>query len=185
MITLQSIRSFLSVLAVYLVLVGTMGCEVEEEVIPAREAREGDLLISQLYTSGAEPAGGTDHYFSDQFIELVSTSSDPLDLSGVRIANVFGAAGAINQGTLPDSFREERPDEVVMSSVWRLPADTRLEPGEFLVVAHDGGNHRPFSDLDLSSASFEAFVEGSERDEDYPTVANLESVCSTGAMTGS
>jgi len=163
-----------------LFLLGSTGCESEAEVIPARAPVLGDLLISQLYTTGAEPAGGTDHYFSDQFIELVNTSSDPLDLSGIRVAEVFGSAGAINPGMAPDSFREERPEEVVMSTVWRIPEDARLEPSEALVLAHDGGNHRPFSDLDLSSASFESYVEESGHDEDYPTVANLESVVFNG-----
>ena len=163
-----------------LLLSGAFGCAAEAPEIPARVPVLGDLLISQLYTSGAEPASGTDHYFSDQFIELMNTSSDPLDLSGIRVADVFGSAGEINPGMAPDSFRDERPDEVVMSSVWRLPDATRLEPGEALVIAHDGANHRPFSDLDLSSAGFEAYVEGSGQDEDYPTVDNLESVVFNG-----
>lgn len=163
-----------------LLLSGSLGCEVEAPEIPARLPLQGDLLISQLYTSGASPASGTDHYYSDQFIELVNASSDPLDLSGIRVADVFGSAGEINPGMVPDSFRDERPDDVVMSSVWRLSEGTRLEPGEALVIAHDGGNHRPFSDLDLSSAAFEAYVETSGQDEDYPTVANLESVVFNG-----
>lgn len=163
-----------------LLLSGSFGCAAEVPELPARLPLQGDLLISQLYTSGALPASGTDHYFSDQFIELVNASSDPLDLSGIRVADVFGSAGVINPGMVPDSFRDERPDEVVMSSVWRLPDDSRLEPGEALVIAHDGGNHRPFSDLDLSSAGFEAYVETSGQDEDYPTVANLESVVFNG-----
>ena len=93
----------------------------EPDEVPARAPLVGELLISQLYTSGAVPAGGTDHYFSDQFIELVNAAEVPLDLSGVRVADVHGAAGEINPGMSPDSFRESRPDEVVMSSVWRLP----------------------------------------------------------------
>lgn len=152
----------------------------EPAELVARPPVPGELLVSQLYTSGAIPAGGTDHYYSDQFIELVNASNTPLDLSGVRIADVYGMAGEINPGSSPDSFREEHPDTVVMSSVWRIPAEARLEPGEFLVIAHDGSNHRPFSDIDLSGAGFEAFVEDSERDEDHPTVANLESVAFNG-----
>ena len=148
--------------------------------VPARAPLPGDLLISQLYTTGAAPAGGTDHYYSDQFIELTNTAADPLDLSGLRVANVFGSAGEINPGMSPNSFREELPEEVVLSSVWRIPQDARVEPGEAAVIAHDGGNHRPFSDLDLSSASFETYVEESGQDEDSPTVPNLESVVYNG-----
>ncbi|MFT6821620.1 MAG: hypothetical protein ACJATT_005451 [Myxococcota bacterium] len=152
-----------------------VACDADT-MLEAREPVVGELLISQLYTSGAAPDGGTDHYFSDQFIELVNTAEAPLDLSGIRIADVYGAAGEINSGMLPDSFRVDRPSEVVMSSVWRLPDGTRLEPGQTLTIAQDGTNHRPFSKVDLSAASFESFVADSERDVDYPTVPNLESV---------
>jgi len=153
-----------------------------EPVVPARPPLAGELLVSQLYTSGAAPAGGTDHYFSDQFVELVNAAEVPLDLSGVRLADVFGSAGEINPGMAPDSFRDELPDQVVMSSVWRLPPGVHLEPGATLVIAHDGSNHRPFSTIDLSSAAFEAFVETSGRDDDHPTVENLESVVFNGGF---
>jgi len=136
---------------------------------------KGDLLIEEFYYCGAPPAGGADHYFSDQFVELVNAAEHPLDLSGVLLGDAFGIAGAINPGSTPNSYAESRPDEVVLSSVWRIPAEARLEPGQRLVVAHDGTNHRPFSDVDLSGVAYEAYVEGSGRDEDHPTVANLES----------
>lgn len=135
----------------------------------------GDLLIEELYYSGAPPAGGADHYFSDQFIELVSTSDRPLDLSGVYVGEVVGVAGAINPGFPPNSYRTTHPDQVVMSTVWRVPSGVILAPGGHFVIAHDGTNHRPFSGIDLSGADVEAWVEGSG-DEDSPTVANLESV---------
>ncbi len=147
---------------------------------PAIAPQPGDLLIAELYTSGAAPAGGADHYFSDQFIELVNASQDPLDLSRVMVADVYGVAGEINPGTQPDSYRDSHPDEVVMSSVWQLPDGVRLEPGESLVIAHDGGNHRPFSAVDLSDADFEAFVADSERDEDSALVDNLQEVAFNG-----
>ena len=135
----------------------------------------GELLIEELYYSGAGPSGGTDHYFSDQFVELVNAADHPLDLSGVMIGDAYGVAGPINPGTTPHSFRDARPDEVVMSSLWRLPNGTVMQPGAYLVIAHDGTNHRPFSTIDLSVAHFESFVAESGNDEDHPTVANLES----------
>ena len=150
--------------------------DVKTAPLQPRPPVAGELLISQLYTSGAREAGGADHYFSDQFIELVNASNTPLELAGVGVANVYGTAGQINPGIAPDSFRDSRPGEVVMSSIWRIPAGALLQPGETLVIAHDGTNHRPFSDLDLSSADFETFVPNFEgTDMDYPTVANLES----------
>lgn len=158
-------------------------CEQPEEMVAVAVAPEpGDLLIEELYYSGASPNGGTDHYFSDQFIELVNATDEPLDLSGVMIGDVYGAAGEINPGMTPDSFVRSHPDQVVLSSVWRIPDETRLEPGARLIVAHDGTNHRPFSTIDLSAAGFEAFVEGSGRDNDHPTVRNLESVTFNGGF---
>ena len=143
---------------------------------PAVAPLAGELLITELYTSGAVPAGGTDHYYSDQFIELGNATDHPLDLSGVRVADLFGTAGEINPGGEPNGFASSHPDEVVMETVWMLPDGVRLEPGEAIVVAHDGTNHRPFSTVDLSGAAFEAYVVDSERDEDSPTVPNLENV---------
>jgi hypothetical protein len=160
------------------VLALTVACAPSEDgdaVVAPRAPAVGELLISELYTTGAVPAGGTDHYFSDQFVEVVNASADTLDVSGVGIADVFGAAGEINPGMVPDGFRDSHPDEVVLSTVWRVPSGTVLAPGEAMVIAHDGTNHRPFSELDLSSAAFEAYFPESERDDDHPTVPNLES----------
>ncbi len=140
----------------------------------------GELLIEEFYYSGAPPAGGTDHYFSDQFIELVNASDHPLDLSGILVADVSGSAGAINPGMQPDSFRDTHPEYVVMQSVWRLPPGVVLVPGERLILAHDGTNHRPFSTIDLSGADFEAYVADHGKDTDHPTVQNLESVVYNG-----
>lgn len=136
----------------------------------------GQLLIEELYYAGAIPAGGADHYFSDQFLELVNASDVPLDLSGIYIGEVHGVAGEINPGQVPDSFRESHPEEVVMDSLWRIPSGVALSPGDHLVIAHDGTNHRPFSTIDLSGVDLEAFVADSGRDQDSPTVDNLESI---------
>jgi hypothetical protein len=149
--------------------------EPESLVQPVPPA-PGELLIAELYYSGAAPAGGADHYFDDQFIELVNASSVPLDVSGVRIGDAYGVAGPINPGTQPDSYAASNPDEVVLQSVWRIPDGTILEAGDSLVIAHDGRNHRPFSTIDLASADFETYVEESGRDDDHPMVDNLESV---------
>jgi len=150
------------------------GVPVADAGAPVAPTR-GRLLIEELYYAGAAPNAGTDHYFSDQFVELVNASDTPLDLSGVLIGEVFGVAGEINPGTSPDSFRSSHPDRVVMSTVWAIPAGVTLAPGAQLVVAHDGTNHRPFSAIDLSGAELEAFVPDLG-DEDSPTVANLEPV---------
>jgi len=140
----------------------------------------GDLLIEELYYSGSPPGGGADHYFSDQFIELVNAADHPLDVSGVLVANVSGVAGAINPGMQPDSYRLTHPDQVVMESVWRIPDGVELGPEARLIIAHDGTNHQPFSTIDLSGANFEAYVAEHGKDDDHPTVQNLESVVFNG-----
>ena len=143
----------------------------------------GDLLIAEFYYSGAPPEGGADHYFSDQFVELVNTTGAPLDLSGVRVGDAYGVAGAINPGTQPDSFASERPDEVVLSSVWRIPDGTTLAPGASMVLAHDGTNPQAvLSSIDLSGAAFETYVAHSGGDDDHPTVDNLEAVVFNGGF---
>lgn len=166
-------------------LTSVFGCARDPETSPTEQVdpvppMPGDLLIEELYYSGAPPEGGADHYFSDQFVELVNASDVPLDLSGVRMGDAYGAAGPINPGTTPDSYVADRPQVVVLSSVWRIPDGTRLDPGETLVLAHDGTNHRPFSSVDLSGAAFETFVEGSPQDDDHLTVDNLEQVVFNG-----
>lgn len=148
--------------------------------VPARAPASGELLIEELYYAGAAPAGGTDHYFADQFVELVNAGEAPLDVSGLLVGEVEGSAGEINPGMTPDSFAERRPDEVVLASIWRLPHGVRIEPGATLVLAHDGTNHRPFSTIDLSGAGFETYVADSGGDDDHPTVANLEPVLFNG-----
>ncbi|MFT5457277.1 MAG: hypothetical protein ACI9K2_003770 [Myxococcota bacterium] len=146
----------------------------------APEAPEQGLLIAELYYAGAEPVGGADHYFSDQFVELVNASSEVMDLSGVMLGEVYGSAGEINPGMEPDSFRRSHPDHVVLSTVWQIPGGVQLAPGDTLIVAHDGSNHRPFSTVDLSGAGLEAYVASSGADQDSPTVANLNPVFFTG-----
>lgn len=138
------------------------------------------LLISQFSYCGAPPAGGTDHYYSDQFVELVNADAVPLIVDGLLVGEVFGVSGAINPGTAPDSYRDARPDEVVLRSVFRVPGPQVLQPGEHLVIAHDGTNHVPFSPIDLSGADWEAFIATSGSDSDSPTVPNLDRVHFTG-----
>jgi hypothetical protein len=146
----------------------------------AESAPQQGLLIEELYYAGAKPEGGADHYYSDQFLELVNATDAPMDLSGILIGEVFGAAGEINDGMTPDSFRESMPDQVVLASVWRIPDGVVVPARETLIIAHDGTNHLPFSTVDLSGVDLEAFVADSGGDDDSPTVPNLELVHFTG-----
>jgi hypothetical protein len=178
----QPLRCSRGYLFWFLTLSACVGEGSPTAVVPAVQPTVGELLIAEFYYSGAAPDGGADHYFSDQFVELVNAAEVPLDLSGVSIGDAYGAAGAINPGMTPDSYASSNPDEVVLSSVWRIPEGVRLEPGATLVLAHDGTNHRPFSNIDLTGAGFETYVAGSGRDDDHPTVPNLEEVVYNGGF---
>ena len=114
---------------------------------------DGRLVIEELYYTGSPPTAGTDHYFSDQFIELANNSPDRIEVGGLYIADVYGAAGAINPGMTPDSYAGQ--GRLVLDCVWRIPGEPEdhiLEPGESIILAHDGTNHAPFSTVDMSGA---------------------------------
>jgi hypothetical protein len=141
---------------------------------PEPQDPRGRLLVEELYYAGSPPMGGADHYFSDQFIELVNVSDVPVLAGGLLVGDVFGLAGAINPGDEPDSHADDA-ERVYLQNVWQIPGepDEVIVPaGGTLLLAHDGVNHAPSSTVDLSGADFEAFVAGSGRDEDSPTVAN-------------
>jgi len=142
----------------------------------------GRLLIEEVYYAGSPPTAGADHYYADQFIEIVNISDDPVEIGGLMVGDVYGLAGAINSGNTPNSYAQSDPDRVYMDNLWRIPGepgDHLLDPGETLLLAHDGTNHQPFSTIDLTGADFEAYVEGGN-DEDYPLVDNLEAMHFTG-----
>jgi hypothetical protein len=149
---------------------------------PEPEGPRGRLLVEELYYAGSPPMGGADHYFSDQFIDLVNVSDVPVLAGGLLVGDVFGLAGAFNPGDEPDAHADDA-ERVYLQNVWQIPGapDEVIVPaGGTLLLAHDGVNHSPSSVVDLSGADFEAFVAGSERDEDSPTVANLQEVHFTG-----
>lgn len=144
---------------------------------------DGNLLIGEIFYAGSPPAAGSDHYNADQYIKIVNTSEEPVRVGGLVIGNVYGLAGQINAGNMPNSFAESDPTHVYCENLWQIPGnpeDELLYPGDVLLIAQDGANHQPFSSVDLTGATWEAFVEDSERDEDYPLVRNLESIHYTG-----
>ena len=142
------------------------------------QAPFGRLVIEEVYYSGAAPLeSGGDHYYADQFFELENLSDEPVALAGVCIGDAAGLAGTINAGNTPSGLATEDPEHVYLANIWCLPPEAQedvLSPGGTLVLAHDGTNHAPYSDLDLSDADFEAYNErDDDADLDYPTVPNL------------
>ena len=82
-----------------LLLLGACGSPTNTQdsahVLPP-EPPAGRLLIEELYYAGSPPEAGTDHYFSDQFIELVNISDAPVEVGGLLVGDVYGVSGAIN-----------------------------------------------------------------------------------------
>lgn len=149
----------------------------------------GSLLIKEVYYTGSKmPSGGT--YFSDQFIELYNNSTDTLYLDSLCIADAYGNSGLINPTSLPTPFNTDA-GHVYVSNVWRIPGtgkDHPLAPGESIIIAQDGVNHKeadlnPDSPVDLSAADWETYNERPDnRDADAPGVPNLERLYFTGGF---
>ena len=139
----------------------------------------GNLLIEEVYYSGAVPTAGIDRYYSDQFIELMNTADEAVMVGGLIIGDAPGLAGAINPGNTPGGPYVNDPDYVYLSTAWRIPGepeDVLLQPGESLVIAQDASTHQPYSPVNLIDADYETYVEEFGEDFDDVIVPNLESL---------
>ncbi len=144
---------------------------------------QGNLLIEEVYYSGAVPTAGIDRYYADQFLELVNIADAPVMVGGLLLGDAYGISGGLNPGDAPGGPFVADPDHVYLGNVWRIPGapeEVLLEPGGSLVIAHDAGEHNPYSSVDLSDADYETFVETYGEDMDDAFVPNLESVWYTG-----
>ncbi|ODS85963.1 MAG: hypothetical protein ABS46_01580 [Cytophagaceae bacterium SCN 52-12] len=149
----------------------------------------GSLLIKEVYYTGSKtPSGG--NYFSDQFVEIYNNSTDTLYLDSLCIADAYGNSGLINPTSLPTPYKEDQ-DHVYVGNVWRIPGsgkDHPLAPGQSILIAQDGVNHKeeelnPNSPVDLSAAEWETYNERPDnRDADAPGVPNLERLYFTGGF---
>ena len=139
----------------------------------------GNLLIEEVYYSGAVPAAGIDRYYSDQFIELINIADAPVMVGGLILGDAPGLSGAINAGNSPGGPYVADPDFIYLSSAWRIPGapeDVLLQPGETLVIAQDASTHNPYSPVDLFEADYETFVSEFDNDFDNAGVPDLESL---------
>ena len=90
-----------------------------------------------------------------QYIELYNAGSDVEYLDGKIIC------------------RLSRGDIDYVTYIWQFPGtgtDYPIQPGEYKILTPDA---KPYTDLDLSNADFEFFVEGEFRPYDNPDVPNL------------
>ena len=148
-----------------------------DEAVPLTP--HGNLLIEEVYYSGAVPTEGIDRYYSDQFIELMNVAEAPVMVGGLIIGDAPGISGTINPGNEPGGPFVNDPNHVYLSTAWRIPgepADVLLQPGESLVIAQDAATHNPYSPVNLLDADYETYVEEFGEDTDDAIVPNLESL---------
>ena len=53
---------------------------------------KGNLLIEEVYYSGAVPTAGIDRYYSDQFIEIENIADAPVMVGGLIIGTISSPA---------------------------------------------------------------------------------------------
>lgn len=128
---------------------------------------DAPLLISEIYACGPPDAG---LYYHDKYVEVFNNSDSTLYLDGLTIARVYNSS-YLGLNYVDDS------EFVHSKTVWYFPGDGDdypIEPGEFVVCAEDGMDHRinaPES-VDLSGVSFE-FFKNDAPDVDNPGVPNM------------
>jgi hypothetical protein len=124
-----------------------------------------DLLISEIYYSGAAP--NPPNYFHDQFLEIYNNSADTIYLDSLIVADVdFGYAvdsviHAIHAYMIPGSGR-----------------DVPLPPGECLIIAQDAIDHSAINlnSINLTGADFEYYVStsGDVNNPDVPDMIQIQ-----------
>ena len=152
-----------------------------EAAVPALAGRRGSLVISEQFP--AEPslseAGGWPYYDYGLFLEFYNNTDTTIYLDGKVIASgVPGVGLMIDHPDYPCTMTEKwrnDPEGIWCRYFEAFPGSGRdypLAPGEVVVVATDGIDHRPFHPelYDLSHAGFE-FIGSS--DLDNPSVPNM------------
>lgn len=145
----------------------------------------GGFILKEVYFSGSKtPEGKT--YSADQFHEIYNNTGDTLYADSLCIAVLEQSSSNPNVWLKEDgTFMDELP---LTFHVWIVPGDGDdypVLPGESIIIAQDGINHRtdpngnPDSPVDLSNADWEAYVEISGKDLDAPGVPNLTMMYTT------
>ena len=136
-------------------------------------SKAGGLVIREFYYSGSPS-----NYFYDLFIEIYNNSNQAIRVDSLYMGNTKTASSAAY------GFIGDNQDSVYLAHVWMVPNEGQpryLEPGESLVLAMDGINHKsdpngnPNSPVNLGAgiADYETFWPYTNRDIDEPDVPNL------------
>lgn len=143
-------------------------------------SRSGGLVIREYYYSGVPV-----NYFYDLFIEIYNNSTEAIRVDSLYLGNTKSASATAY------GFIGATQDSVFLSHVWMVPyegAARYLEPGESLVIAMDGINHKsdplgnPNSPVNLGPgiADYETYWPYTNRDADEIDVPNLVHVYASG-----
>ena len=162
------------------VSISNAGGSVPLEITVAA-ARRGSLVFSEVLSDAfiTFQPDGTRYNFSG-YLELFNNSDTTITVDGILIANT--STPSINYGT-STSCTVARDLYADTTGVWAdivyelPPVGRRLKPGEFIVIATDAIDHRPFGvrDVyDMSGADYEVYQ--GLGDVDNPSVPNLISV---------
>jgi hypothetical protein len=137
---------------------------------------KSNIIIKEFYYTGSTlPSGNA--YNSDQYIEIYNNSNEPVNISGLLIAEHESSGNGFNPWI-------HISDSVVVKMIWRIPDtgnQSMLLPGESAVLARDAIDHKsdpngnPNSPVNLANADFEFYVHGNEAgDIDAPAVNLIE-----------
>lgn len=136
-------------------------------------SKSGGLIIREFYYSGVPSA-----YFYDLFIEIYNNSNEPIRVDSLYMGNTKSASSAAY------GFIGATQDSVFLAQAWMIPSTGNaryLAPGESLVLAMDGINHKSDPNGNANSpvnlgpgiADFETYWPYTNRDTDEPDVPNL------------
>jgi hypothetical protein len=148
-------------------------------------SNSGGFVFKEIYFAGSRtPDGKT--YPSDQFYEIYNNTNDTLYADKLCIGVLQQSGASPNNWVNADgSFLDDLP---VIYQVWIIPGngkDHPVYPGNSLVIAQDGINHKtdpngnPASPVDLSKADWETYVDVAGKDVDAPGVPNLTMMYTT------
>lgn len=124
-------------------------------------SRSGALVFKEVYYSGSRTITGGS-YFRDQFYEIYNNSETVQNVRGLSIALINPLTATANRPVWPGSDADKY---VYAINIWQVPdtTDFPLNPGESIVIAQMGDNHKkenlnPNSPVNLLSAEFETLV---------------------------
>jgi hypothetical protein len=143
--------------------------------LSAPASRQKALVISEwFFNTGWVPGVGT--YSYGGYIELYNNADTTVFLDGFRVGEAFSQDVVASYATCAEQAVIKADPQFLWARHWqRFPGTGRehpLGPGETVVVATDGIDHRPLvpDGLDLSSADFEF---AGFADADNPSVPNM------------